>query len=204
MTNMEGIFLRLREERERLGHNQDEFGDLVGVTGRTQRAYEAGKSTPDMAYLHGIASRGVDVYYLLSGQHEPGMPPGHVSLQRLPEFGPADGQTVFVLPEVLVQRKAPGVAIENLRWAFNPSAAMEPQLEYNALVLIDVTQSNLKELVDGATYAYSLWDRPGIRRVLHRRDHWTVVGYGKGADTVDVYKDDADGFEIYGSVVGVL
>lgn len=58
---------RLREERERLGMNQTQFGDLAGVTKKTQMLYEGEQRSPKADYLTSIAQAGVDVQYLLTG-----------------------------------------------------------------------------------------------------------------------------------------
>ena len=42
---------RLREERARLGMNQDAFAAAAGVQRRTQVNYERGERSPDCAYL---------------------------------------------------------------------------------------------------------------------------------------------------------
>ena len=58
------IFLRLREERERLGFSQEAFGVLGGV--------QKGERHPDSAYLAAIAAAGADVLYILTGQRTGG------------------------------------------------------------------------------------------------------------------------------------
>jgi transcriptional regulator with XRE-family HTH domain len=58
---------RLREERERLGLNQPEFGAIAGVSKTTQFNYEKGDRSPDAEYLAAIAGVGVDVMYVLTG-----------------------------------------------------------------------------------------------------------------------------------------
>lgn len=63
-----GISERLREERERLGKTQPEFGALAGVKKQAQLRYEKGERSPDAAYLSAAASNGVDVLYVLTGQ----------------------------------------------------------------------------------------------------------------------------------------
>lgn len=63
--------IRLREERERLGHSQDSFGVLAGVTKQSQHMYESGKRQPDMVYMTAIAQAGADVLYILTGQRTP-------------------------------------------------------------------------------------------------------------------------------------
>ena len=66
------IFLRLREERERLGFSQEAFGVLGGVQKRAQINYEKGERHPDSAYLAAIAAAGADVLYILTGQRAGG------------------------------------------------------------------------------------------------------------------------------------
>lgn len=63
---------RLREERERLGLNQVEFGSIGGVKKLAQINYEKGERHPDSAYLAAIAATGADVLYILTGQRAGG------------------------------------------------------------------------------------------------------------------------------------
>lgn len=62
-----GVGERLREERERLGQNQTDFGVSLGVSRGTQKAYELESSSPDVRYLSGLQELGVDVHYVLTG-----------------------------------------------------------------------------------------------------------------------------------------
>lgn len=62
---------RLREERKRLGLNQEEFGALGGVKKGAQINYEKGDRAPDADYLANVAVAGADVLYLITGQHSP-------------------------------------------------------------------------------------------------------------------------------------
>lgn len=62
-----GVGERLREERERLGMNQTDFGVSAGVSRGTQKAYELESSSPDIRYLSGLQDLGVDVHYVLTG-----------------------------------------------------------------------------------------------------------------------------------------
>ena len=62
-----GVGERLREERERLGKNQTDFGFSAGVSRGTQKAYELETSSPDVRYLSGLQELGVDVHYVLTG-----------------------------------------------------------------------------------------------------------------------------------------
>lgn len=58
---------RLREEREKLGMSQSNFGELAGVTKASQINYEKGVRNPDTSYLLALKEAGVDVCYLLTG-----------------------------------------------------------------------------------------------------------------------------------------
>ncbi|MEB2854105.1 helix-turn-helix domain-containing protein [Pseudomonas atacamensis] len=62
---------RLREERTRLGLNQDAFAQQGGITRNTQGSYEKGERNPDSAYLIAVAKAGVDVLYILTGGRLP-------------------------------------------------------------------------------------------------------------------------------------
>lgn len=58
---------RLKEERELTGFSQTKFGQIGGVTKKTQMLYESGERAPDAVYLRGVAQIGVDVQYVLTG-----------------------------------------------------------------------------------------------------------------------------------------
>lgn len=64
---------RLREERDRLGINQNELADIGGVKRNSQGNYERGRQNPDTAYLLAIAKAGIDVMYVLFGQRDGAM-----------------------------------------------------------------------------------------------------------------------------------
>ena len=65
---MKYFFDRLKEERKRLGLNQDDFAALGGVKKGAQFNYENGSRAPDSDYLTAVAAAGVDVFYLLTGE----------------------------------------------------------------------------------------------------------------------------------------
>lgn len=62
---------KIREERERLGLSQTEFGDKTGVTKKTQGLYERGEREPDGSYFQAAGAAGCDVLYILTGRREP-------------------------------------------------------------------------------------------------------------------------------------
>lgn len=77
---------RLREERDRLGLNQVDFGTLGGVSRRSQVAYESGDGAPDADYLVKIADAGVDVLYVLTGRRDGARPDASASGEVLELF----------------------------------------------------------------------------------------------------------------------
>ena len=69
---MDNIGARLRDERERLGKNQDAFAALAGVGKRALIHYEKSERSPDANFLAAIAAAGADVLYILTGQRTEG------------------------------------------------------------------------------------------------------------------------------------
>lgn len=58
---------RLKEERERIGLSQADFGALAGVSKVSQINYEKDVRSPDAKYLCALHENEVDTCYLLSG-----------------------------------------------------------------------------------------------------------------------------------------
>lgn len=61
------IGARLAAERQRLGMNQAELGEACGVSKTSQLNYEAGRRSPDSAYMAAAMRAGVDMSYVISG-----------------------------------------------------------------------------------------------------------------------------------------
>ena len=78
-----GIGARLREERDRLGMNQEGFGLLGGVRKQAQLLYEKDERKPDSDYLAAVAEAGVDVLYVLTGKRQDALPAADASEQLL-------------------------------------------------------------------------------------------------------------------------
>ena len=78
-----GIGARLREERDRLGMNQEGFGLLGGVRKQAQLLYEKDERKPDSDYLAAVAEAGVDVLYVLTGKRQDALPATDASEQLL-------------------------------------------------------------------------------------------------------------------------
>lgn len=59
---------RLREERERLGLSQEDFGAIGGVRRVTQYLYEQGDRSPSLQYLVHVMAAGADLAFLVFGE----------------------------------------------------------------------------------------------------------------------------------------
>lgn len=127
---------------------------------------------------------------------------GHVSLDRLEEFGLQDGPTRIVLPEFLIRPRIGLAPIQNIRWTLQPTEAMEPEIKRHALVLVDTTGAGLDHVVDSGAYAYTLWGRPDIRRIQIRRDAWCLVRHGSGIEHTIVPDADLEHLRILGAICG--
>ncbi len=68
MHLLSGVGERIQEVRKEMKMNQEGFASKMGVSKRTQAAYEAETSSPNAAYLAELASADVDVLYILTGQ----------------------------------------------------------------------------------------------------------------------------------------
>lgn len=66
---MSAVAARLKEERVRLGLNQDAMAAAAGLKRNAQINYEKGDRSPDSDYLIAVAGLGVDVGYVLTGRH---------------------------------------------------------------------------------------------------------------------------------------
>lgn len=66
----DGISVRLRQARERLGMKQSELAGLTGVSRSTQIAYEKGSTAPTTDYLQAAERVGIDIQKLLFDRKE--------------------------------------------------------------------------------------------------------------------------------------
>ncbi|RTV91056.1 XRE family transcriptional regulator [Pseudomonas aeruginosa] len=65
------IGARLQAERKRIGLNQDEFAQHLGVAKRTIAGYEGGGGDIGASVLAVAAELGVDVLYVITGRRTP-------------------------------------------------------------------------------------------------------------------------------------
>lgn len=201
---MSALASRLKEERVRLGLNQDAMAAAAGLKRNAQIRYEKGDRSPDAVYLEAVAGLGVDIGYVITGHHRRDVPEGYRVVPRIAEFAGVDIPEVLLFPDFLLRRKIGLTPVDHVRWVLNPSPAMEPVIEQHAVVLVDVSKAGREAVVDGVTYAYLLSGRPDVRRILIRNDHWSVAGPGKGGDYRDVYEADLSKLQVLGAVIGAL
>ena len=103
---------RLKEERERLGLSQTDFGAIGGVQKLAQINYEKGPRVPDLTYLAGISAAGADVLYIVTGQRLPGTPAltpeESALLDNFRHSPPAARKAIKATSDLLAQHGRPG------------------------------------------------------------------------------------------------
>lgn len=67
--NIAHIGERLREERLRISMQQVDLAEHCGVSRRALSTWEKGEQTPNAAALSVMADKGIDVLYVVTGQH---------------------------------------------------------------------------------------------------------------------------------------
>jgi DNA-binding transcriptional regulator YdaS (Cro superfamily) len=132
------------------------------------------------------------------------IPKGHIALDRLPGFDYGDWPSFLLMPEFFIRQKIGLTPIEDVRWTLQPTDAMAPQIQRDTMVLVDVRVSSQSRAIDGGLHAFTLYDRPHIRRILARRDNWTLCGYDDDRDRIVVPEADLSKLDIRGLVIAWL
>lgn len=149
---------RLRKERQRLGMSQTELGAVGGLGKSTVIAYEAGRSYPDARFLAGLAERGVDVAYVVTGG-----PPNLASDIGHQSYAIEGGRTLIAAGSigtavVEIPRFDPGgeergkptvhegVAVETI--AVSDAFARAHRLVADRVVMIDVRDSSMSPTLE--------------------------------------------------------
>jgi len=133
-----------------------------------------------------------------------GLPPGHVCIDRLHGFCRENAPNFAVLPEFVVRMKFGNTPIEHVRWVLQPTGAMNPTIPQGTLVLIDSTKNSHNDVVDGGLYAYTLYGRPYVRRIIIGRDSWSLCGHDASTERVVIRVTDLEDLRIEGPVLGWL
>lgn len=130
---------------------------------------------------------------------------GYMRILRLENFDDFEqpGLPPYIdLPEFVVRSKVKDAAsLDRVRWAINPGPAMAPEIERGDLTFVDTSIHSPS--VNGAVYAFRLWNAPDIQRIQIRGDKRYRV-HGGPDYAVDLQPADATKLEIRGMVVGWL
>jgi transcriptional regulator with XRE-family HTH domain len=102
IPRMSEFAARLRDVRREAGLSQEGFGALGGVSRNAQFTYESGTRYPDVAYLLGLSTAGIDINYLLTGRRAASMLEAEET-QVLDRFRALDGQGRQLVLEVLAR-----------------------------------------------------------------------------------------------------
>ncbi|MFZ2752162.1 MAG: helix-turn-helix domain-containing protein [Lysobacteraceae bacterium] len=132
------------------------------------------------------------------------VPHGHVPIDRLHSFDYGDGPGFILLPEFLVRQKIGMTPLDEVRWTFQPNDAMMPLIPARTVVLVDVRTLTLDRVVDGGVYAFTLFGRPHIRRILIRREGWVLCMQDTDKDRILVEEPTMPELALRGAVVGWL
>ncbi|VWD35655.1 helix-turn-helix domain-containing protein [Burkholderia contaminans] len=145
---------RLKEERQRLGLNQEGFAALGGVQKQAQFNYEKGVRKPDSDYLVALAGHGVDVLYVLTGRRSDSSPllPDETELlsgfRQLTDVGQAAIQASingYLLAGVLTLSGGP---VKDVRILSTDRAA---KLEEFALQSVEAIEADVGRVKSGRT-----------------------------------------------------
>lgn len=132
------------------------------------------------------------------------IPSGHISIERLEDFGRAEGPDRIWLPEFLARRELGLSALENVRWTVQLSRAMEPEIRRYELVLVDISAVDHHHVIEGSVYAFTLKGRPDIRRISMRREVWVLECRDETIADIEVSDSELRDLHIHGVVVGGL
>ncbi|WP_130357176.1 helix-turn-helix domain-containing protein [Pigmentiphaga kullae] len=114
------IGARLKAERERLGLTQPAFADAAGAKKRTLIDWEKGVSSPTAVQLSALATLGVDVLYVLTGDWAttqapaPSLSEDEIALLALYRTAPTAGKAAAVgaLRGAVAHKKAAKYSVE--------------------------------------------------------------------------------------------
>jgi DNA-binding transcriptional regulator YdaS (Cro superfamily) len=181
---------------------------------RTGRRPIPAEHAPKVASLLGVPPESISEAYerllrsgaVLSGVTSAGSrdapPARHAVLSPLEEFGRSEESGRIWMPDSIVKRKIGLTPIESIRWTLHPSWSMAPEIERHAFVLVDITVDCHEDVVDGGLYAYELWGRPDIRRILVRRSAWTLVGANSEVERITVTEQEFEHLRVFGAIIG--
>lgn len=175
---------RLKEERLRLGLNQQKMGEIGGVKVFAQSNYENEKRIPGGDYFAAVAKVGVDILYILTGLRasQPDTP-NHLAPIRMYDIEASAGHGALVLDEsqshpfsveqdlLLTQ----GIEPKNCAIISVRGDSMQPTLENGDLVIVDRSKTK----PDGM-FLVRLHDTLLVKRVQREGGGAYVLGSDNG------------------------
>jgi len=132
------------------------------------------------------------------------VPSGHLAIDRLHAFDYGDGPGFILLPEFLVRQKIGMAPADEIRWTFQPNDSMLPLIPAQTVVLVDVRTLTQDRVIDGGIYAFTLFGRPHIRRILIRREGWLLCMQDSDRDRILVEEPATQDLVLRGVVAGWL
>lgn len=208
---------RLREERERLGLKQADFGQYGDWPVRTVYGWESGKATPKAEFFADVDPLGLDVSYIITGRRTSGRLSGAVPapsesadavavplLSATASMGPgSEAVDDVILGSVPVSRRwlalhIPRSRPESLRMVHAHGDSMFGTLDSGDLAIVDIDHTTAD--VDGV-YVLQANGNLFIKRVTRRMDgRVEITSDNPSVRTVDVL-DGSHQVQICGRVV---
>ncbi len=218
LTDLGEFGARLREVRQAKGLNQEDFAALGGVRKNSQVLYEGGKSAPNVEYLYKLRDHGIDLSYLVTGQHDAADRIGaHVTEELRRYAANASNSDELDLVEVHEIDLAYGlggtysdVGVESqvlhfprawlegitrtppamLTFARGRGDSMQPTLQDGDIVLIDRSVRTIRE--QDAIWALTLGDIAMIKRVRVKNDRVSLLSDNERIPPDEVHHEEVN------------
>ena len=206
---------RIKEERQRLGISQLTAGELCGVSREMWGKYERGAAVPGGEVLFSLASAGVDIQYVLTGQKVDALKKDnsmnelceipHYSVEVSAGFGftpsfEEELNTIAFKREWLIKHRlnANSLVIVDVK-----GKSMEPYLKDGDLVIVDKSQTNI---IDGKTYVLRIDGNLFVKNLqLLPNSVIQVVSFNSGFPPYQItLRDESLDIAIIGRVVAAM
>ena len=102
---------RLRSERERLGHSQQQIAQLLGVPLNVYGTYESGEDDPGIYCLPRLAACGFDILYIITEERHIPIEEENELLSRFRDLSQRGRASIFTTMDAL-ERLAPNLKQE--------------------------------------------------------------------------------------------
>lgn len=209
------IGLRMKEERERLGLKQADYGRYGDWPVRTVSSWESGKTTPKAEFFADVQALGLDVHYIITGRRSrsgpapaPASSDDAILIPRLASVGSMGSGSALLVEDVIMGEvpfsrrwlrvHVPQSRPEGLRLLSSYGDSMLGTLNSGDFALVD-TDCQVVD-IDGI-YVLQANDQLFIKRVTRKMDgRHEVTSDNPSVRTVDVL-DGSQQVRICGRVV---